>query len=188
VNDSIDPHRLAVDIAERERARPLAGRREAAAEMIAKGRPLAETLLPWCCFVEGYFRDSSVSVLLLDATASACVTPRPQPSAQLYGPIDGSPPDKTIGPCGRPRSWPSRSSCPTSNWTSAGPGCGPGAGARTAGVLVHSDRVVRGEAALAPSRLYARQPGSPTARQRHQLEQFTHLAASPSSVIVPSTL
>jgi PAS domain S-box-containing protein len=178
VNDSIDWHRLAGDIEERERAGALLAGEKRLLEMIAKGRPLAETLAALCCFVEGIFRGSSVSVLLLDATGERLRhAAAPSLPHSYTGQIDGSPPDKTIGPCGAAAQLAEQIIVPDFDLDERWPRL-------RALALAHGLRacwstpIVSFEAKLLGTfAIYARQPGSPTAQQQHQLEQFTHLAS-----------
>jgi len=178
VNDSIDWHGLALGIEEREQAEALLAGEKRLLEMIAKGRPLAETLVALCCFVEGIFRGSSVSVLLLDATGERLRhAAAPSLPHSYTGQIDGSPPDKTVGPCGAAAQLAEQIIVPDFDLDERWPRL-------RALALAHGLRacwstpIVSFEAKLLGTfAIYARQPGGPTAQQQHQLEQFTHLAS-----------
>jgi PAS domain S-box-containing protein len=178
VNDRIASYGPTADIDERKQAEALLAGEKRLLEMIAKGSPLAQTLVELSCFVEGIFRGSSVSVLLLDATGERLRHAAAPSLPESYtGQIDGSPPDQTIGPCGAAAQLAQQIIVPDFELEERWPGL------RTL-ALDHGLRacwstpILSFEAKLLGTfAIYAREPASPTRQQRYQLEQFTHLAS-----------
>jgi PAS domain S-box-containing protein len=166
------------DIEDRKQADELLAGEKRLLEMIAQATPLQQTLDALCRSVEAILRDSWVSVLLLDLKAQRLTHGAGPSLPQSYTrEIDGSQVDPTIGPCAAAAHWGKQVIVPDlaseTRWPKVR------ALASTHGIRACWSTPIKSSDArvLGTFAIYWREPGVPTAQQRRQLEQFTHLAS-----------
>jgi PAS domain S-box-containing protein len=147
-------------------------------EMIAKGTPLKEALDALCRTAEAIFREASVSILLLDSKSERLWhAAAPSLPASYTDEIDGSLSDPKLGPCAAAAHLGEQTIVPDIALETRWPqlcalASAHGLRACWSTPIKSSDAKVLGTFAI-----YWREPRAPSAQQRHQLEQFTHLAS-----------
>ncbi len=178
VNDQIGSYRRRTDLEERKRTETLLAAEKRLLEMIAKGSPLKQTLNALCGFVEEIFRDSSVSILLLDARGERLWHGAAPSLPDSYtSQIDGSAVDPAIGPCAAAAHSAQQVIVPDFASETRWPQVralvlAHGLRACWSTPITSSEGKVFGTFAI-----YARKPGGPTVQQQYHLQQFTHLAS-----------
>jgi PAS domain S-box-containing protein len=178
VNDQAASYAQAGEVQERSRAEALLAGEKRLLEMIASGSALMDTLDALCRFVEQTFRDWAVSILLLDDRARRLRhAAAPSLPESFTSRIDGSEAEPTAGPCAMAAHFGEQTIVPDFESDARWPKV-------RALVLAHGLRAcwstpIKSSQArvLGTFAIYAREPGSPTAQQKYQLEQFTHLAS-----------